>query len=155
MGRLYDRHGAGLYRYALMLLADASGAEDAVQQVFTALLRPVADAQIACDEAYLRRAVRNACYSQLRRRVVRAEIGDPAPLLEQVAGADVPPDARLLLERALRDLPPEQREVVHLHAFEGLTFQEIAAECGASINTVAARYRYALAHMRAMLSQDE
>ena len=46
----------------------------------------------------------------------------------------------------------EQREVVHLHVFEGLTFQEVADAVGASINTVAGRYRYALAHMRAVLT---
>jgi RNA polymerase sigma-70 factor (ECF subfamily) len=137
-----------------MLLADGAAAEDAVQQVFAALLRPGADARIESDGAYLRRAVRNACYSQLRRRVVRAEVDDGAPLLETVAGAAVPPDVRLLLERALRELPPEQREVVHLHVFEGLTFKEIASESGTSINTVAARYRYALARMRTMLSQE-
>jgi DNA-directed RNA polymerase specialized sigma24 family protein len=38
-GRLYDELGAGLYRYAVMLLADAGAAEDAIQQVFAALLR--------------------------------------------------------------------------------------------------------------------
>jgi DNA-directed RNA polymerase specialized sigma24 family protein len=36
---LYDCHGAGLYRYAAMILADATLAEDAVHQVFAALLR--------------------------------------------------------------------------------------------------------------------
>ena len=29
VGRLYDEYGAALYRYALMILADAAGAEDA------------------------------------------------------------------------------------------------------------------------------
>ena len=31
---LYDRLGGPLYRYAVMILADPSGAADAVQQVF-------------------------------------------------------------------------------------------------------------------------
>ena len=44
-----------------------------------------------------------------------------------------------------------QREVVHLHVFDGLTFREIAEASGASINTVAARYRYALAKLRVLL----
>ena len=48
-------------------------------------------------------------------------------------------------------LTPEQREVVHLHVFDGLTFREIAEASGASINTVAARYRYALAKLRVLL----
>jgi RNA polymerase sigma-70 factor (ECF subfamily) len=55
------------------------------------------------------------------------------------------------LEQALRALPPEQREVVHLHVYDGMTFQEVAAATGESINTVAARYRYALEKMRKMI----
>jgi DNA-directed RNA polymerase specialized sigma24 family protein len=66
VGRLYDAHGAALYRYALMLLADASAAEDAVHQVFSALLRR--PAALENELHYLRRAVRNECYSHLRRR---------------------------------------------------------------------------------------
>ena len=33
-GRLYDEYGASLYRYAVMLLADRSAAEDAVKVRF-------------------------------------------------------------------------------------------------------------------------
>ena len=38
--------------------------------------------------------------------------------------------------------------MVHLHLFEGWTFQEVADASGESINTVASRYRYALARLR-------
>lgn len=38
-GQLFEIHGPALYRFAVMLLADAAAAEDAVQQVFMALLR--------------------------------------------------------------------------------------------------------------------
>jgi len=72
-------------------------------------------------------------------------------LLEQIASADSKPDERLALERGIRLLTPGQREVVHLHVFDGLTFREIAEASGASINTVAARYRYALAKLRVLL----
>jgi RNA polymerase sigma-70 factor (ECF subfamily) len=48
----------------------------------------------------------------------------------------------------LRDLPPDQREVLHLHVYEGLTFQEIGDLAGLSINTIASRYRYALEKLR-------
>jgi RNA polymerase sigma-70 factor (ECF subfamily) len=56
---------------------------------------------------------------------------------------------------AIRELPPEQREIVYLHVFEGLTFQEIATGLEASINTVAARYRYALGKLRQILTSGE
>jgi len=160
VGRLYDAHGASLFRYAVMLLADAAAAEDAVHQVFTALLRPSAPVQIDDATHYLRRAVRNECYSTLRRHKSRAECAERAgrdgspPLLESIAtdeGTGATPDERLALERALRSLPAEQREVVHLHMFEGLTFQEIATAANESINTIASRHRYALARLREVL----
>jgi len=149
---LYDRYGPSLYRYALMLLADPAAAEDAVQQIFTSVLRSGASARLEADEPYLRRAIRNECYSMLRRRRIRDSVRvEPDALLEQIASADSKPDERLALERGIRLLTPEQREVVHLHVFDGLTFREIAEASGASINTVAARYRYALAKLRVLL----
>jgi RNA polymerase sigma-70 factor (ECF subfamily) len=105
-------------------------------------------------EHYLRRAVRNACYSTLRSRAASLEApGDPdRPLLE--ARADVfglSSEDRLALETAIGRLPPEQREVLHLHGFAGLTFREIADLTGDPANTVASRYRYALEKLRAQL----
>ena len=148
-GRLYDELGAGLYRYAVMLLGDAGAAEDAIQQVFAALLRNTG--RIDNEAHYLRRAVRNECYSMLRRRARRAE--EPTrPLLERVTTEGVNHAERLALEGAVRQLPPEQREVVHLHVFEGWTFQEVADACGESVNTIASRYRYALARLRDTLA---
>lgn len=144
VGRLYDQYGTSLYRYALMILADAAGAEDVIQQVFTALLSQ--RRSVEREEHYLRRAVRNECYSALRRRVRSAGEG---PLLELAPQA--PPDERIALERAIRELPAEQREVVHLHVFEGHTFQEIANLTGESMNTCASRYRYAVAKLKEML----
>lgn len=149
VGLLYDLHGAALYRYALMLLADAAAADDAVQQVFTTLLRR-GPARLNSPAHYLRRAVRNECYSALRRRRAEAEVD--RPLLEPVAPEPRTPDERIGLERALRRLPAEQREVIHLHVFEGLTFLELSDELGLSINTVASRYRYGLEKLRATLA---
>ncbi len=149
--RLYDELGDGLYRYAVMLLADATAAEDAIQQVFAALVRH--GGAIENEPHYLRRAVRNECYSLLRGRVRRAEEKLDRPLLESVSGENARHEERIALERALRDLPPEQREVVHLHLFEGWTFQEVADASGESINTVASRYRYALARLRETLAR--
>lgn len=145
VGRLYDRHGASLYRYALMILADPAAAEDALQHVFTGLL--LQRRRIEQVDRYLRRAVRNECYSALRRRARSA--GEPSLL--ELAAPDARPDDRIAIETAIRQLPAEQREVLHLHVFEGRTFQEIAELTGDSINTCASRYRYALTRLKGML----
>ncbi len=152
LGRLYDRLGPSLYRYALMILADRSAAEDAVQEVFATLAQRRL-AHVRSIDAYVRLAVRNQCYSQLRR--ARSRPGDQGSderldLLE-AASAAAQPAERMALERAMRLLPAEQREVVHLKVYEGLTFSEIAAVTDSSINTVAGRYRYALNTLRKAL----
>jgi RNA polymerase sigma-70 factor (ECF subfamily) len=149
VGQLYDRYGASLYRYAAMVLADRAAAADAVHTVFVALLRRRAPPD--AEERYLRRAIRNECFSALRRRR-RDVLAYAAPILEAVEAASDRPAERLALEEALRALPPEQREVVHLKVFEGMTFQEIADMTDESINTVASRYRYAIDKLRGQLA---
>jgi RNA polymerase sigma-70 factor, ECF subfamily len=147
VGRLYDQFGASLYRYALMLLGDHAAAEDAIQQVFTRLLaRP---REIDKDEHYLRRAVRNECYSSLRTRTTTTN----SPSLLEPVTPDARVEERMSLEAAIRELPIEQRELVHLHVFEGRTFQEIAELSAESMNTIASRYRYALEKLKQALNR--
>src|SRR3954454_7591498 len=130
VARVYAESGPRLYRYALMILADHRDAEDVIQQVFASLL--VKAPRIDDEAAFLRTAVRNAAYSLLRRR--RTARAEQEAILEPLA-AGMSPAEQVALEQALRSLPPDQREVVHLHVYEGMTFREVAAATGDSINT--------------------
>ena len=78
------------------------------------------------------------CFKRSRRRSSPAQ--DPDELAFQAA-----------LESALAELPPEQREAVHLKAWGGFTFEEIASALGISPNTAASRYRYGLDKLRTRL----
>ena len=142
---VYAESGPRLYRYALMILADRLDAEDVLQQVFAAVLSMRTLPAIEEAGAYFRTAVRNAAYSLLRKR--RTARAAAALILEPVMPGCSPTE-QVALEQALSSLPPEQREVVHLHVYEGMTFQEVADSTGESINTITARYRYALDKMR-------
>src|SRR5580692_12699776 len=71
---------------------------------------------------------------------------------------DAGPDAQFArsvlleeLEFALDELPAEQRAVFVGHEIEGRSFKEMAAESGVSINTLLARKRYAVLHLREQL----
>jgi RNA polymerase sigma factor (sigma-70 family) len=55
------------------------------------------------------------------------------------------------LQQALDDLPANQREVFVAHEFDGLSFKDMAAESGVAINTLLARKRYAVLHLRSRL----
>jgi len=51
-------------------------------------------------------------------------------------------------------LPVAQREVVVLHIWGGLTFEEVAQAIGVSPNTAASRYRYALEKLRRLVADE-
>jgi RNA polymerase sigma-70 factor (ECF subfamily) len=150
---LYDQYGPRLYRYALMLLADAPAAEDAVQDAFCQLAAVLRTRTDVATLPYLVTVVRNACYSRLRRRR-RSPVITGEALLEPVA-PDASGEERVLVGSALRRLPPEQREVVYLRVYEGLTFQEIGDRCRISLNTAASRYRYAIDALRRVLEVED
>jgi RNA polymerase sigma factor (sigma-70 family) len=55
------------------------------------------------------------------------------------------------IEAALDELPEEQRQVFVAHELEGLTFNEMAAATGLSVNTLLSRKHYAVLHLRRRL----
>ena len=54
------------------------------------------------------------------------------------------------LHRMVNKLPAEQREIVYLRYFEVMSFKDIAAITGVSINTALGRMRYAILNLRKM-----
>ena len=55
------------------------------------------------------------------------------------------------LQHALDELPDNQRDIFIAHELEGRSFKELAADSGVSLNTLLARKRYAVLHLRARL----
>lgn len=158
LGKNYDTYGIRLYRYALVLVQRQRDAEDVVQNVFVRLAgRTDGDLpEMRNVSAYLFQAVRNEAASCLRRRRRSRARETDLGAAEYLVGANgVPADdgRRRRIAHALGRLGPEQREVVALHAFEGLTFAEIAALLGHSPHTVASRYRLGVAKLARWLRE--
>ncbi|QIE26554.1 ECF RNA polymerase sigma factor SigL (plasmid) [Caballeronia sp. SBC1] len=55
------------------------------------------------------------------------------------------------LQHALDELPENQRDIFIAHEIEGRSFKELASESGVSPNTLLARKRYAVLHLRTRL----
>jgi RNA polymerase sigma-70 factor (ECF subfamily) len=156
---LYDRLAVRLLGAARTMTGSSADADDVVQDLFVELARGRARLAAVADlEAYVFTMLRNA----VRRRGRRAALDRRAVLAiaegRQAAGgfaaaaADLPDDA---LAAAVAALPEAQREVVALKIDAGLTFAEIAAVIGTSLNTAASRYRYALEKLRTALTGSE
>jgi RNA polymerase sigma-70 factor (ECF subfamily) len=92
---------------------------------------------------YLYRAIRNAALNQIRDR--SREVGLEDGWLDSPAGLE---QTGLELQSALRELPEDQREVIVLHVWGEMSFDEAATALGISPNTAASRYRYGLSKLR-------
>lgn len=147
---------------------DAGDAEDILQEVFyeliaaTRLLQPIEQVS-----AWLFRVARNRIIDRFRKN--REHLAQNAAMLESeqeeadnleqmLPSADSGPEVlfarRMLLEEldaALDELPALQRDVFIAHELEGKSFRELAQQTGLNINTLLARKRYAVLHLRRRL----
>ena len=155
--RTFERLAPQLVLYARQLVPSKADAEDVVQLAFVRWWRrfPEGDNQ---HIPLLYAAVRTIALDQLRsdgRRTTRESKSDIALESEDAPTFDPLPEQRetaAIIEEALQSLSKEQREVITMHLWGGLTFKEIAAVAGDSINTVAGRYRYALNNLQKKLA---
>jgi RNA polymerase sigma-70 factor (ECF subfamily) len=144
---LYERHGPVLLAYALSLLQDRSASEDVLHQVFMKLLQR--DLAINGQPLhYLYRAIRNTALNYRRHHSREVELAPNGHWLESPPGME---ETGLALQSALAALPDDQREIMILHVWGQMTFEEVAAALDISPNTVASRYRYALAKLKERL----
>ncbi len=161
--RWYEQYGPVLVTYASSILGERSRAEDALQEVFYKLLKGKMEVT-APEKAYLFRAVRNTALSMARRsgrEVVldggAAEHGGPTARTGD-GWFEAPAELSYWsskLESAIRELPTEQSEVLVMRTWGEMKFDEIASVLEISINTVASRYRYALATLRERMQPFE
>ena len=151
---LYDRFGQRLFRAAWGMLGRREDAEDAVQEVFVAMVKSRHKLDEVDDiTAYLFTSLRRAAGRLAKRRAKEPAVWDEGAR-EAGARRDDNKTSGMhseRLERALGTLPRDQREVIALKIDAELTFAEIAEVTGTSINTAASRYRYALEKLRASL----
>jgi RNA polymerase sigma factor (sigma-70 family) len=162
------REQSKLRNFIRRRVPDEFEAEDVLQDVFyrlveaNRLLMPIDHVT-----GWLYQVARNRITDLFRKKkpenfsdVAVAGEDDTLLLEELLPSPDAGPDelyARSVLldelEGALDELPEEQREVFIGHEIEGLSFKEMAAETGVSVNTLLARKRYAVLRLRERLQR--
>jgi RNA polymerase sigma-70 factor (ECF subfamily) len=129
-------------------------AQEVVLDVFTKVWKQRNDLSIHSNTAaYLRSAVRNRCIDYLRKRNRQRTItGElpihrpcPSPTPDQCTTANQLDD---LIEKAISDLPPKGQRIFRLNRFEGMTYQQIAKNCGVSQKTIETHMRRNLIFLR-------
>jgi len=146
---------------------DPADAEDIVQEVFyelveaNRLLMPIEHIT-----GWLFRVARNRITDLFRKKkaenfsdaAMEGEDGERLQIEDLLPSPDAGPEALYFrnalfdeLELALDELPAEQREVFVAHEIHGRSFKHLAAETGVNVNTLLARKRYAVVHLRERL----
>lgn len=146
---------------------DPNDAEDILQDVLHEFVQACRlPAPIEQASAWLFRVARNRIIDRFRKKKEQpivdftdddADDGDmrlDLALPAHDAGPDALYARSVLLEAlqaALDELPANQRDVFIAHELEGLSFKEMAADSGVALNTLLARKRYAVLHLRSRL----
>jgi RNA polymerase sigma factor (sigma-70 family) len=158
----FDREARRLRGFIRRRVADIADADDILQDVFSELIEATRVATpIEHVGAWLFRVAKNRITDRFRKKTLplaaNPEGGDDA-LAAQAQPVQHGPEARYAsrllrddLEVALAELPKAQREVFIANELEGRSFKSLAAESGVAVNTLLARKRYAVLHLRQRL----
>lgn len=156
--QLFKKHYSGLCGYAVKYVWDLDQAEEIVQDLFFNLWNKKNNLIIDISlEAYLFRAVRNACLNFLKHQKIRQQHANTVkskPISE--SSIEENPVEILELQNRIEEvvdaLPPERKKIFQMSRFEGLKYKEIADQLGLSIKTVEAQMGKALKTLREKLA---
>ena len=167
ISEVVKREQSRLRNFIRRRVPDPRDAEDILQDVFyklveaNRLLMPIEHVT-----GWLFRVARNRITDLFRKKkpesfsdtAVADDDGELLQLEDLLPSPDAGPEALYArnvfldeLELAVDELPEEQREVFVAHELEGCSFKEMAAGTGVSVNTLLARKRYAVLHLRERL----
>jgi len=164
----FTREQGRLRNFIRKRVADAGDAEDILQDVFYELVEAYrAMIPVEHTSAWLFRVARNKIVDLFRKKKPEASIngsinvseeGESLVLEDLLPSPDAGPEAAYAravlleeLELALDELPEEQREIFIAHEIEGISFKELAATTGLSVNTLLSQKHYAVIQLRQRL----
>ena len=153
---LMREHGEFLRALARKLCRSQLEPEDLLQDLFERVLRTEMPSG-ANERAWVSRVMQNLMIDKLRRRAARREeLGEaeraPAPPPEHRAWWETLTEQEVRAK--LKMLPQDQRVTFELFAFEGKSYDEIAATLNIAKNTVGTRILRARTKLRELFSKE-
>jgi RNA polymerase sigma factor (sigma-70 family) len=161
-----QRERPRLMNFIRRRVRNRTDAEDILQDVLYSFVEAFSlPTSIEHASAWLYQVARNRIVDRFRKR--REELlgdadgnydAEDARLDLVLPAADGGPEAQYArsalmqaLQNALDELPPQQRDVFIAHELEGRSFRDMSIQADVSVNTLLARKRYAVIHLRSRL----
>mgnify|MGYP000067353667 CR=1 FL=1 len=156
--QLFREHYSGLVQFANCIFKDQSRSEDVVQDLFLDLWRKRAQlTEVQSYSAYLRRAVKNKTFDQLRKEK-RRPIIESDEQLDQGAQMTLSIEDELIsqekvefIQQVIHRLPEKRRTVFIMSRREGMTYKDIAETLDVSTKTVEYHMMQSLKFLREAL----
>lgn len=164
---LVNRNKTKIFTSIYMLVKDEYLAEDIFQDVFIRIVESLKKGAYVENGKFVSWAIRiahNMCMDHFRKikRLPTIKTSSDTDIFEQYNFEEPATDVKMMqleidntVKKAIDKLPEDQREMIILRHFANLSFREIAALSGISINTALGRMRYALINIRKMLPEAQ
>ncbi len=164
---LINRYKDKIFSSILFLVKDKYLAEDLFQDVFIKVIDTIRGNRYTDEGKFLPWALRiahNLCVDHFRKikRNPAIKTSDDRDIFEELNLCEDSPETTMMKGQShdrvrilLDKLPSDQREVIVLRHYADLSFKEIAAMTGCSINTALGRMRYGLLNMRKMMEEKQ
>ena len=163
---LLTRHQERVFTKINFIVRDSELANDLFQDTFIKVVRLLKEGKYIEEGKFLPwilRIAHNMSIDHFRRnkkmRMVRSR--DEMDVFATIDNGDVHVEDQLVenqihadVRRLIDELPEDQREVVRMRMYDNLSFKEIAATTGVSINTALGRMRYAVINLRKIVGDN-
>ena len=166
--QLLKRHKARLFNFILSMVKDSDLADDIFQETFVKAIVTIRQGRYNDQGkfiAWIYRIARNLIIDSYRQDKVENQLStddengvnllnrsefSEGTVEDTLIGMQIEEDLRALVT----ELPESQRQVVDMRFYQNLSFKEIAALTGVSINTALGRMRYAILNLRRMAKEN-
>lgn len=165
---LLNRHKDRVYSYILHIVKNRDLAEGIFQETFVKAITTIRQGRYTDSgkfSSWISRIAHNLIIDYYRQEkaenTVSTDNDDATDILNRRDLADENVEDHLVkrqimgdVRRIIRALPKSQREVLVMRYYRNMSFKEIAAATGVSINTALGRMRYAILNMRRIAKEN-
>ena len=144
LGKLYSAISGNVYSFALTITKTRHDADDVLQETFLRIYSS-AGSYRPCGKpmAWVMTIAKNIAYDKLRARVREADYDIELPDTSAIDDAET----RLLIKTLFLALDDSEKQIVILHAINGIKHREIANIIGIPVGMVLSKYNRAIKKM--------
>ena len=157
--QLMKQYGHALYWHIRRIVVGHDDAEDALQETCIKVFDKIGSFKGEGElKSWLYRIATNEALQQLRRHThLFQSIDSLSDKLTEQLEAEIPLDGNVtevVFQKALLTLPTQQRIAFNLRYYDELSYDEIAAITGKSVNSLKTNYHYAVERIKNYIKEN-